>query len=54
MKLPDDVRDLLVQLTDAGADFSVVGGHAVARQGTCVPPGPSTGWCGPTLTTRRA
>jgi predicted nucleotidyltransferase len=33
VKLPDDFRDLLVHLTDAGADFIVVGGHAVARHG---------------------
>ena len=33
MKLPDDFRDLLVYLADAGADFIVVGGHAVARHG---------------------
>jgi hypothetical protein len=30
--LPDDFRDLLVELHDAGADF-VVGGHAVAFHG---------------------
>ncbi|HET7585080.1 MAG TPA: nucleotidyltransferase [Gemmatimonadaceae bacterium] len=31
--LPDDFRDLLVELADAGADFVVVGGHAVAYHG---------------------
>lgn len=31
--LPDDFRDLLVELHDAGADFVVVGGHAVAFHG---------------------
>ncbi len=33
MKLPDDFRDLLVSLADAGADFVIVGGYAVARHG---------------------
>lgn len=31
--LPDDFRDVLVELHDAGADFVVVGGHAVAFHG---------------------
>ena len=31
--LPDDFRDLLVELHDAGADFVVLGGHAVAFHG---------------------
>ncbi|MFC1706408.1 hypothetical protein ACFL59_06225 [Planctomycetota bacterium] len=31
--LPDDFRDLLIELCDAGADFVVVGGHAVAFHG---------------------
>ena len=31
--LPDDFRDLLVALHDAGAAFVVVGGHAVAFHG---------------------
>lgn len=31
--LPVDFRDLLVELADAGADFVVVGGHAVAFHG---------------------
>ncbi len=31
--LPDDFRDLLVELADARADFVVVGGHAVAFHG---------------------
>lgn len=29
-ELPQDFRDLLVELADAGADFVVLGGHAVA------------------------
>ncbi len=33
MKLPDDFRDLLVCLADAGADFVIVGGFAVAHHG---------------------
>lgn len=33
IELPDDFRDLLVELVDAGADFVVVGGHAVAFHG---------------------
>lgn len=33
MNLPDDFRDLLVCLADAGAEFLVVGGHAVAFHG---------------------
>jgi hypothetical protein len=32
-ELPDDFRDLLVELADAGADFVLVGGHAVAFHG---------------------
>lgn len=31
--LPDDFRDLLVELSDAGAEFVVLGGHAVAFHG---------------------
>jgi hypothetical protein len=31
--LPDDFRDLLLELHDAGADFVVLGGHAVAFHG---------------------
>jgi hypothetical protein len=31
--LPDDFRDLLIELYDAGADFVVLGGHAVAYHG---------------------
>ena len=31
--LPDDFRDLLVELADAAAEFVVVGGHAVAFHG---------------------
>lgn len=33
IELPDDFRDLLIELYDAGADFVVVGGHAVAFHG---------------------
>ena len=33
IELPDDFRDLLVELADASADFMVVGGHAVAFHG---------------------
>lgn len=33
IELPDDFRDLLVALCDAGADFVVVGGYAVAYHG---------------------
>lgn len=33
IELPDDFRDLLIELADAGADFVVVGGHAVAFHG---------------------
>ncbi len=33
IELPDDFRDLLVELHDAGADFVVMGGHAVAFHG---------------------
>jgi len=31
--LPDDFRDLLIELYDAGAEFVVLGGHAVAYHG---------------------
>lgn len=31
--LPEDFRDLLIALSDAGAEFVVVGGHAVAFHG---------------------
>ncbi len=31
--LPEDFRDLLVELADAGAEFVVLGGHAVAFHG---------------------
>lgn len=31
--LPDDFQDLLAELHDAGAEFEVVGGHAVAFHG---------------------
>jgi hypothetical protein len=31
--LPDDFRDVLIELHDAGADFVVLGGHAVAFHG---------------------
>jgi predicted nucleotidyltransferase len=33
IELPGDFRDLLVELYDAGADFVVLGGHAVAFHG---------------------
>ena len=33
IELPDDFRDLLIELADAGAEFAVVGGHAVAFHG---------------------
>lgn len=33
IELPEDFRDLLVELADAGAEFVVVGGHAVAFHG---------------------
>jgi hypothetical protein len=33
IELPDDFRDLLVELHDAGAAFVVLGGHAVAFHG---------------------
>jgi hypothetical protein len=33
--LPDDFRDLLLALADAGAEFVVLGGHAVAFHGHC-------------------
>jgi predicted nucleotidyltransferase len=31
--LPEDFRDLLIELADAGAEFVVLGGHAVAFHG---------------------
>ncbi len=31
--LPDDFRDVLIELVDAHADFVVIGGHAVAYHG---------------------
>jgi hypothetical protein len=31
--LPEDFRDLLIELHDAGAEFVVLGGHAVAYHG---------------------
>jgi hypothetical protein len=31
--LPDDFRDVLIELHEAGADFVVLGGHAVAFHG---------------------
>lgn len=33
MELPQDFRDMLVELADAGAAFAVVGGYAVAFHG---------------------
>jgi hypothetical protein len=33
IELPEDFRDLLIELHDAGADFVVLGGHAVAYHG---------------------
>lgn len=33
IELPEDFRDILIELHDAGADFVVVGGHAVAFHG---------------------
>lgn len=33
IELPEDFRDLLIELIDAGAEFVVVGGHAVAFHG---------------------
>jgi hypothetical protein len=33
IELPDDFRDLLLELADAAADFVVLGGHAVAFHG---------------------
>ena len=33
IELPDDFRDLLVALSEAGAEFVVLGGHAVAFHG---------------------
>ncbi len=33
IELPEDFRDLLVELHDAGAEFVVVGGHPVAFHG---------------------
>jgi hypothetical protein len=32
-ELPEDFRDLLIELVDAGAEFVLVGGHAVAFHG---------------------
>jgi len=32
-ELPEDFRDLLVELADVGAEFVLVGGHAVAFHG---------------------
>jgi hypothetical protein len=32
-ELPEDFRDLLLELADAGADFVLLGGHAVAFHG---------------------
>jgi hypothetical protein len=32
-ELPDDLHDLLVELSEAGADFVLVRGHAVAFHG---------------------
>jgi hypothetical protein len=33
IELPDDFRDLLLALADAGAEFVILGGHAVAFHG---------------------
>ena len=33
IELPEDFRDLLMELADAGAEFVLVGGHAVAFHG---------------------
>lgn len=33
IELPEDFRDLLIELADGGADFVLVGGHAVAFHG---------------------
>ncbi len=33
IELPDDFRDILVELAEAGAEFVVLGGHAVAFHG---------------------
>jgi predicted nucleotidyltransferase len=33
IELPDDFRDLLLELADAGSEFVVLGGHAVAFHG---------------------
>jgi hypothetical protein len=33
VELPEDFRDLLIALSDAGAEFVLVGGHAVAFHG---------------------
>lgn len=33
IELPDDFRDILVELHDAGADFVILGGYAVAFHG---------------------
>ena len=32
-ELPEDFRDLLLELADAGAEFVLLGGHAVAFHG---------------------
>jgi hypothetical protein len=32
-ELPEDFRDLLIELADVGAEFVLVGGHAVAFHG---------------------
>jgi hypothetical protein len=33
IELPDDFRDLLIELSDSGAEYVVLGGHAVAFHG---------------------
>jgi predicted nucleotidyltransferase len=33
IELPDDFHDLLIELADAGAEFVVLGGHAIAFHG---------------------
>lgn len=33
IELPEDFRDLLIELADSGAEFVLVGGHAVAFHG---------------------
>ena len=35
--LPEDFRDLLVELADAGADFVLIGGHAVRGEAEVEP-----------------